>query len=130
LTTSVSYLVDSDVLIEVSRGKHAAREYFDSLPVWWAISRVSAMELIVGARDKREVDNIHKFLSGFAILPFGDSTGTLAYELLKRHAKSHGLQVFDSLIAATAIENNLTLMTRNQRHFDMIDGLSLEIPKY
>jgi predicted nucleic acid-binding protein len=45
------YLVDSDVLIDISRGKTAAREYTDALPEGWAISQVSALELIVGARD-------------------------------------------------------------------------------
>ena len=44
------YLLDSDVLIDVSRGKSAAREYLDALPEGWAISQVSCLELIVGAR--------------------------------------------------------------------------------
>jgi predicted nucleic acid-binding protein len=48
------YLVDSDVLIDISRGNPAAREYTDALPEGWAISQVSALELIVGARDKRD----------------------------------------------------------------------------
>src|SRR6266478_933541 len=47
------YLIDSDVLIDISRGKPAAREYVDALPEGWAISQVSALELIVGARDKK-----------------------------------------------------------------------------
>ena len=46
------YLIDSDVLIDISRGKQAAGEYVDALTKGWAISQVSA--LIVGARDKRE----------------------------------------------------------------------------
>ena len=46
------YLIDSDVLIDISRGKQAARAYVDALLEGWAISQVSALELIVGARDK------------------------------------------------------------------------------
>jgi predicted nucleic acid-binding protein len=56
--------------------------------------------------------------------------GKTAYELLKLYAKPHGLHVFDSLIAAAAIEENLTLVTRNQKHFNVIKGLRLEIPAY
>jgi predicted nucleic acid-binding protein len=37
------YLIDSDVLIDVSRGKPAARDYVDTLPEGWAISQVSAL---------------------------------------------------------------------------------------
>ena len=56
------------------------------------------------------------------IVPLRNSSGTRAYELLKLYAKSHGLHVFDSLVAATAIEESLRLVTRNQRHFAMIQG--------
>jgi hypothetical protein len=38
------YLIDSDVLIDVSRGKPAARDYIDALPEGWAISQISALE--------------------------------------------------------------------------------------
>ena len=124
------YLIDSDVLIDISRGKQAAREYVDALTEAWAISQVSTLELIVGARDKRDLANIDTFLSAYVVMPLRDSTGKRAYELLKLHAKPHGLQVFDSLIAATAIEDDLTLVTRNRRHFDMIKGLRLQIPSY
>jgi predicted nucleic acid-binding protein len=124
------YLIDSDVLIDISRGKRAAREYVDALTEAWAISQVSALELIVGARDKRDLANIDAFLSAYVIVPLRDSTGKRAYELLKLYAKPHGLHVFDSLIAATAIEEDLTLVTKNRRHFGAITGLRLEIPGY
>jgi predicted nucleic acid-binding protein len=34
------------------------------------------------------------------------------------------------LIAATAIEEGLTLVTKNRRHFGVIKGLNLEVPQY
>ena len=43
------YLIDSDVLIDISQGIKAAREYVDALTEKWGISQVSALELIVGA---------------------------------------------------------------------------------
>lgn len=124
------YLIDSDVLIDISQGIKAAREYVDALSEDWGISQVSALELIVGARDQRELATIDAFLSAYAIIPIRESTGKRAYELLKLYAKSHGLHVFDSLVAATAMEEGLTLVTRNQRHFGVIKGLPLAIPTY
>ena len=124
------YLIDSDVLIDISRGKQAAREYVDALPEGWAIPQVSALELIVGARDKRELAHIDAFLSAYVIAPLRESTGKRAYELLKLYAQPHGLHVFDSLVAATALEEGLTLVTKNRRHFGVIQGLSLEAPGY
>ena len=124
------YLIDSDVPIDISRGNPAARDYIDNLPEGWAISQISALELIVGARNNRDLSDLDAFLSAYVIVPLRGSVGSRAYELLKRYAKSHGLHVFDSLLAAIAIEEGLTLVTRNRRHFEMIDGLNLEVPPY
>jgi len=124
------YLVDSDVLIDFSRGNTAARDYINVLPESWVISQISALELIVGARDNRDLARIDAFLSACVTVPLHPSIGRQAYELLKRHSKSHGLHVFDSLIAATAIQGDLTVVTRNRKHFEMISGLKLEVPQY
>ena len=124
------YLVDSDVLIDVSRGSLAALEYLDSLDEGWAISQVSVLELIVGARDKRDLADIDTFLSADVVVPLQESIGTRAYDLLKAYSKSHGLHVFDSLVAKTAIEETLTLVSKNRKHFGMIEGLKLAIPNY
>jgi predicted nucleic acid-binding protein len=56
--------------------------------------------------------------------------GRLAYDLLKRYARSDGLRTFDSLIAATAIQRDFALVTWNRKHFAMIDGLRLGAPRY
>jgi predicted nucleic acid-binding protein len=45
-------------------------------------------------------------------------------------ARSHGLHALDALIAATAIENGLTLVSKNRKHFQMIGELNLEVPSY
>ena len=124
------FLIDSNVLIDVSRGNAAAIKYVDGLAEAWALSQVTAMELIVGARDKRDLATIDGFLSLYPVIPLSDSIGTGAYRLLKSHAKSRGLHVFDSLVAATAMEKALTLVTLNRKHYRMIEGLQLEVPDY
>jgi predicted nucleic acid-binding protein len=126
----VPYLVDSDVLIDVSRGKGEAREYLDALTEPWAISQISALELIVGARDKKELADIDAFLSAYPVAPLRKTTGEKAYELLKLYAKTDGLHVFDALVAATAMDHGLTLVTKNRKHFRAIKGLNLQIPEY
>lgn len=72
------YLVDSDVLIDVSRGNRRHANTFDALPEGWAISQVSALELIVGARDNRDLTATDAFLSAFVVVPLRESTGTRA----------------------------------------------------
>lgn len=124
------YLVDTDVLVDVSRNNQAAIEFLDQLGDSWSISIITALELIVGARNKREVTQIDQLVAVYSAIPLTTEIGNSSYGLLRKFAKSHGLRVFDSLIAATAIEENLTLVSRNKKHFQMISNLKLEIPSY
>jgi predicted nucleic acid-binding protein len=55
----MAYLLDSDVLIDISRSRTASIDYVDTLPGPWAISQVTAMELLVGARDKPGLEFFH-----------------------------------------------------------------------
>jgi tRNA(fMet)-specific endonuclease VapC len=124
------YLVDTDVLIDVSRNDLAAIDFIDQLDDSWSISIITALELIVGARNKKDVTEIDQLVAAYSAISLTNEIGSLSYDLLKQFAKSHGLRVFDSLIAATAIEENLTLLSKNKKHFHMIENLNLEIPSY
>src|SRR5580704_9414671 len=115
-------LIDTDVMIDLSRENAGAANYLDALSDP-AISIVTAQELIVGARDKRDLQAIDSLISAFRVIHIDAAIGQLAYELLKRYAKSDGLRTFDPLIAATAMEQNCTLVSRNRKHFAMIEGL-------
>jgi predicted nucleic acid-binding protein len=126
----MAYLIDTDVLIDVSRGNPSAIDYLDQLSNSWTISIITALELIVGARDKREAAQIDKLIATYSTIPLDDAIGKLAYDLLTLYAGSHGLRVFDSLIAATALQKNFILASKNRRHFHMISNLRLEVPQY
>ena len=93
------YLIDTDVLIDVSRDNEAAIEFLDQLGDAWSISIITALELIVGARNKREVSQIDQLVAVYSAIPLTAEIGNLSYGLLRKFAKSHGLRVFDSLIA-------------------------------
>jgi predicted nucleic acid-binding protein len=122
-------LIDTDVMIDVSRGNASAASYLDSLSDP-AISIITAQELIVGARNKRDLVGIDSLVSAYPVIHMDTAIGQLAYDLLKRYAKSDGLRTFDSLIAATAIRLGFELVSKNRKQFAMIDGLRLESPRY
>lgn len=64
-------VVDTDILIDVGRGVEKAVEYLQDLEDRGrlAISVVTEMELIVGCRDKSELQELERFLRRFRILP-------------------------------------------------------------
>jgi tRNA(fMet)-specific endonuclease VapC len=124
------YLIDTDVLVDVSRNNQGAIACVDRLGRDWALSRMTALELISGAKNQREVGLIDRLMEIYETLPVNDAIGRSAYELLKKYAKSNGLRTFDSLIAATAIVERRTLVTKNRKHFGMIEGLGINVPEY
>ncbi len=107
-------LIDTDVMVDVSRRNANAADYVDSLADA-RIAIVTAQELIVGARDKRDDAGIDSLIVSYPVVHINGRIGARAYDLLKTYAKSHGLRTFDSLIAATALERGLTLVTRNRK---------------
>src|SRR5258706_7871111 len=108
----MAHLIDTDVMVDVSRRNVDAAEYVDSLPdVWIAI--VTAQELIVGARNQRDAAAIDSLIASYPVVHLDERIGARAYDLLKTYARSHGLRTFDSLIAAAALERGLTLVTKN-----------------
>lgn len=76
----MAHLVDTDVMVNVSRRNANAASYVDSLPdVWIAI--VTAQELIVGARDKRDVAGIDSLIALYPVAHINDRIGGRAYDL-------------------------------------------------
>ena len=123
------YLIDTDVLIDVSKGNKNAFLFLSSLENA-CVSIINSMELIVGARNNSEKNEIEKFLSQYNFVYINERVCSLAYNLLKKFSLTHGLTIPDSLIAATAISNNLNLVTKNEKHFKIIEDLKFQIAKY
>lgn len=120
-------IVDTDILIDAARGETIAISCLQQLvqhtPI--AISAVTQMELIVGCRNKPELQNLEQFLLRFQILKLTNQITDRAVDILRKYRLSHGLLIADALIAATALEHNEPLITKNQRDFRFIASLNL-----
>lgn len=118
-------IFDTDVLIWALRGNLRAARVIDAANDR-AISLISLMELLQGARSKLEVRQIQQSLRQlqFRILPLSESIGAAAAALVEQHALAHGIQLADALIAATALDAGLPLCTANVKHFRPIRKLS------
>jgi hypothetical protein len=124
------YLVDTDIIVDYTRGNPRAADYLDGLRNEWSISALTGLELMAGARNQREISDIDIMISAYAAIPPNGAITRRAYYLLKTYARSHGLRTLGALIAATAFEDGLTLVTKNRKHFQMIGGLGIEVPQY
>lgn len=120
-------LVDSNILIQFSRGDHEAANWLrmSGLTDQLSVSVISELELLVGSRDKRHQKEIKKFLSRFPVVDVTPEISRLASKLIEEYYLSHNLQVADSLIAATALDGGSALATINKKDFRYIDGLRM-----
>jgi predicted nucleic acid-binding protein len=124
-------LLDSTVLIDLSRGNITAAEFIDSersSGTALFVSVISAMELVTGCRNKDEVAKVKQLVAEFALLQLLPVVSAKAYELILLFNRSHALAIPDALIAATAVTHNLELATDNTRHFSMIPDLLIQRP--
>jgi hypothetical protein len=117
-------LIDSDILIEVSRGRNRALiarwEELSRSEVPVLCSPVTVAELWHGARPK-EHGTLTNLFSAIHCVPIDSKIGMRAGEYLQEFAKSHHVELGDALIAATVSLHDLDLWTRNRRHYPMRD---------
>ena len=119
------YLVDTSIIVDYLRQNERAASFLNSLkPV--IISMITAGEIYQGAKDKKELRSIKELFQFFKILPINESISHLSLKLLEKYVLPSGLLIFDSIIAATAMQNDLTLLTGNLKHFKIIKGLKVE----
>ena len=123
-------LFDTDIFIWIQRGHiKAARLVDDSTERFLSVQ--SYMELLQEAQNKSHGQKTKTFLTDFSFvtLPLTENIGHRALIYIEEYGLSTGMRAGDAIIAATAVENNLTLVTSNQKHFRSIKDLDLKIFK-
>ena len=126
----MKYLLDTGIIVDHLR----KRKLLDAS--WFeegcGISIITQAELFYGAEKSKdsakEFEKIQNTLSVWCIEVFNLNKEIVGfYGKLKASLEKKGkrLDEFDLLIGATAISENLILVTGNSRHFKRIFGLSL-----
>jgi predicted nucleic acid-binding protein len=120
-------LVDTDVLIWHLRGYPQATRRLDELGAL-TLSAISWLEVLQGMRNKAELLAVKKMLDkrSARLLPVTEAITLRATELMESLTLSHGLQMGDALIAATALDHGLPVLTANVKHFSAVEGLKVE----
>jgi tRNA(fMet)-specific endonuclease VapC len=128
----MQYLLDTNTCVFFLRGKLNLDEIIRDKGIDnFYISEITVVELRFGAENSDNPSKSHKavdaFLNGLSIIPI--------FGCIKRYAKEKvrlrklGKPIndeFDLLIGVTSVENKLTLVTDNTKHFENISGIKLE----
>lgn len=125
------YLVDSDWIIDALSNLPAALSQLEELsPEGLAISIITLGEVLEGAygapNPTARTDQVRTFLSGYVVLGLDEAIIDRFAQLRLRLRKQGNLiPDFDLLIAATALHHDLTVLTRNTRHFARVPDIKL-----
>jgi len=128
----MAYLIDTDIIIFALRGDKTVLAKFEenkNIPI--SISMITYAELVFGAkRSQNERTNMLKVNRIREIYPVEElNIGIMelfADIKAKMYTKAIRIEDMDLFIAATAIYNDLTLVTNNTKHFKNIPLLELE----
>jgi len=116
-------LIDTNIIIDYLRDRPKATEFVEGeftanlIPY---VSVISYVEICAGARP-REEKAILKLFDEVRIVEIGMEIAGKAGGYLNIYGKSHGLEIADALIAATAFSVGAKLATLDRRHFPMTD---------
>ena len=125
----MSNLIDTTIIVDYLRNNSKAVEFMEqevlSNQVVFA-SVISYAEIYAGARLKEE-EAISMFFSGIKIVGIGTKIAEYAGRYLNTYGKSHGLELADAFIAATAFITGSRLVTLNRKHFPMTD-INIYVP--
>ncbi len=123
-------IFDTDIFIWVERGNEKAAKLMEKVEEKF-LSIQTYMELLQCAKNKTQHKQVKDFLSsfGFIVLPLTENIGHRASIYVEEYTLSSSIRSGDAIVAATAVENNMTLSSSNVKHFKVIKELKLKVFK-
>lgn len=122
-----AYLLDSDTIIDYLAKRQQAKVLiekiiqFDETP---AVSVLTEIEVKIGVKDA-QMPKVSKFFGALEVIPATYDIAQLAIEFIRSWGKKGKVvHLVDACIAATAIVNDLILVTGNKKDYPM-EGLKL-----
>jgi len=122
------YLLATNICIYLFKGLFDLIEKIETIGTEnFFISEITIAELKFGAENsefpEENAKKIIQIQQLFTVIPIFNSLDVYAKEKARLKKAGRILDDFDLLIGATAIANNLTLVTRNVSDFDRLHGI-------
>jgi len=126
-------LVDTDILSFYFKGDSKVVDKFNNYLKEFDVINVSIItyyEILGGLKFKkaeRQIKEFEEFVSNNTIIHISEQSAKLSGDIYADlRQKGITIGTSDILIAGIAIENELTLVTNNERHYESIKGLKIE----
>jgi tRNA(fMet)-specific endonuclease VapC len=125
------YLLDTNICIYFLKGQYDLYNKIESVGVENCfVSEITIAELKYGVEKsihkEKNRKTFEKFQEKFVVLPIFPALDVYSREKARLKTKGKILDDFDLLIGATAIANNLTIVTKNVSDFNRLDGIDID----
>jgi len=124
------YILDTNVCISIFKNKYGIREKIIKIGHKNCfVSEITIAELFYGASksgQQRHFEDVTNVLRLFGVVPI--YSALKLYGCLKAKLEQQGQRIddFDLLIGATAVQNEMVMVTSNTKHFDRIPNIKIE----
>ncbi len=119
-------LLDSSVVIDLQRGNpEVINKVYEFAQENIFVTPIVIAEFYRGARDKHELAKCRKLIAKFKILTLNEDVVRTFTQFFDQFSLSHRPSIPDMLIAATAINYNISLYTLNKKDFHFIPSIQL-----
>ncbi len=125
------YLLDSNICIFFIKGQYELNKKIAEVGEQNCfISEMTVAELKYGIENSNTIETmrviVEAFIPKFAIFPIYNSLNVYAKEKAKLRKQGLMLDDFDILIGATAISNDMIMVTNNVSHLNRLDNIIIE----
>ncbi len=127
----MNYLLDTNICIHYFKGQFGLLERIENIGFEnVAISEITLAELIYGAeksqKTEKNLEVVARFSEKIEIVPIITSLSIYGKEKARLSLIGRKIGDLDLFIGATAIVNNMVMVTRNVREFERLEGISIE----
>jgi predicted nucleic acid-binding protein len=116
-------MLDTDVLIDYLRDRAEAVEFLEERLELLLVSAVTVAELYAGVREGKERSALDQFVDAFEVVSVDDEIARRGGLYRRDFGPSHGIGLTDALIAASAEQRRVRLVSLNDRHFPMLSDV-------
>lgn len=127
----MDYLLDTNICIYFLKGRYGLVEKIERIGVEnLYISEITVAELKYGVEKSSNLDKnrpvINELIDRFKQIPIYGALDVYAKEKARLKKAGNIVDDLDLLIGATAIQNNMVLVTNNEKHFDRLQNIKIK----
>lgn len=125
------YLLDTNICIFFIKGQYDLNKKIAEIGEQYCfISEITVAELKYGIENSKTIEAmrpiVEAFIQKFAIIPIYNSLDVYAKEKAKLRKQGLLVDDFDILIGATAIANDMVMVTNNVSHLGRLESITIE----